>query len=288
MKYTNEAGLPDAIVQAVMNDDYDAGRKSDISCTALIGQPRIRQLSKANSGTLTEDVSDRIYALMGQAIHSILERAEPSAIVEKRLYMEVGGWVLSGQFDRLHVDTGTLADYKIASVWEYIYGLKPERVAQLNVLAELCEQNGYSIERLQVVMIFRDWKKSEAKYKSAEDYPQKQVAVIDVPLWSKDERVAYIKERVRIHQEAETNLPECTADERWAKPDSWAVKKKGRKSALRVLSSEFEAKEWMKENGGDSIEYRQGVSTRCDSYCPVSEYCEQYKKISGRSSHSHS
>ena len=50
------------------------------------------------------------------------------------------------------------------------------------------------------------------------------------------------------HQEArvlfdlENDLGLCTDEERWKKNDTWAVKKKGQKRALRVLNSEEEAK----------------------------------------------
>jgi len=279
---TNEAGLPDAIVEAVLNDSYSPGEKSDISVTQLISPPQIRMLKKQHNGEIVEDVSDRIYALIGQAVHTILERAEQSAVVEKRLYAKFLGWTVSGQFDRLHVRDGVLQDYKIASIWEYIYGLKDDRIKQLNILAELCERNGYAINKLEIVMIFRDWKKSEAKYKSADEYPKHQVAIIDVPLMSKHDRDFLITGLVRDHQVAEQGLIRpCTKDERWAKDDSYAVMKRGRKSAMRVLPTEEDAKAWMEENGGDSIEFRKGVSTRCEDYCDVAPFCQQYKAMKG-------
>ena len=75
--------------------------------------------------------------------------------------------------------------------------------------------------------------------------------------------------------------PECTAEERWAKPDTYAVMKKGRKSALRLLPTEEKAKEYIGDQNL-SIEFRKGVSTRCEGYCEVSQFCKQYREsVSG-------
>jgi len=278
MRITNKYGLPGALVEAIKNDSYDAG-DSDISVTTLISPPKIRVLSKAHSGEMEEDASDRIYALVGQAVHSILERAEPSAIVEKRLYMDVLGWKVGGQFDRMTLRQVTLQDFKLCSVWEYIFGLKPERVAQLNVLAELCHQNGFTdIRKIEVVAIFRDWMKSKAKFDK--DYPQAQVQRINVPLWDKAARLAYIKERVRLHQEAEKGrVIDCTASERWATDDTWAVMKGANKRAAKVCKSEHEAEEWINGRDGFSVQLRKGVSKRCEDYCPVKDWCDQYKDM---------
>lgn len=294
MKVTNKAGLPGAIVEAVKNDDYDPG-KADISCTTLIAPPRQRVLRKAHDGELVEDASDRIYALLGQSMHTILERAEPSALVEKRLYMKMGGWTISGQFDRISIRQVTLQDYKLSSVWEYMYGLKPDRIAQLNVLAELAHQNGMEdISKLEVVMIFRDWQKSQAKFKK--EYPQHQVARLPVPLWDKERRLAYIAERVKVHQDAEKGVVvDCTDDERWLRDEAWAVMKQGRKSALKVEPTKVDAERWVLKNGyaatvsdeeialndDISIIHRPGVNTRCEAYCNVAQFCSQFKKITG-------
>jgi len=289
MKITNKYGLPGAIVEAIKNDNYTAGKHADISCTTLIGPPQIRILNKQYGGELEVDASDRIFALMGQAIHAILERAEKDALVENRLYMEANGWTLSGQYDRMTLRNRTLQDYKVCSVWEVIYGVKPDREAQLNVLAELAYENGHTdITGLEIVAILRDWQKSKAKFDK--DYPQAQVQRIPVKLWDRSVRRAYIAERVRLHQEAEKGRVEpCSASERWAKDDCYAVMKDGRKSALRVLPSEEDAIAWCESNGhidpdgeiikGISIEFRQGESTRCESYCDVAQYCPQFKAM---------
>jgi hypothetical protein len=71
---TNKYGMPGPVVQAVERDPYTHG-KADISTTTLIAPPRIRQLRRRYDEFITEDVTDRIWSLVGQVGHAILERA---------------------------------------------------------------------------------------------------------------------------------------------------------------------------------------------------------------------
>ena len=71
MKWTNKLNLPEAIVNAVTNDDYNKGF-SDISITGLTSPPRIRVLKKKYDAELEEDISDRMFVLLGQIMHGIL------------------------------------------------------------------------------------------------------------------------------------------------------------------------------------------------------------------------
>ena len=136
MKITNKYGLPEVIVRAIENDPYNNGG-ADISVTSLIGPPQIRRLMQEHGDKVEVDVSDRLYSLMGQAMHRILEMADTTAMVEERFFSDIvcahGQKSLSGQIDRY--ENGVIQDWKFTSVWEYIFGLKPEREAQLNVLA---------------------------------------------------------------------------------------------------------------------------------------------------------
>lgn len=280
MHITNDANLPEAIVQAVRNDPYDAG-DCDISVTRLIGPPQIRVLERRHANDLAEDASDRIWSLVGQIGHKILERAEAEALAETRLFAEAGGWTVSGQFDRMVLlPDGTLQDYKFTSVWAVQDGPKPEWEAQLNVLRWLSDANGYPpIRRLQLVAILRDWSKGKAR--QGGDYPQRQVKVLPVPLWPLEHAARYVTERVLLHREAERcaaagePLPQCTDAERWAKPTTWAVKKPGRKSAVKLHDTEQAAREHAATVPSGYVETRPGESVRCADYCAVAPFCAQ-------------
>lgn len=290
MKITNRANLPDALVRAVTNDPYVGG--GDISTTTLIGPPQIHYLRRKHENEIEEDVLDRIWSLLGQAVHTILERAEQLGLPEERLYMPVLDWKLSGQFDRLVLTpTGLLQDYKVTSTWTSL-GPKPEWENQLNVLAHLCRYNGVDVGTLEIVAIYRDWSRAQAL--RSPDYPRYMVEIIPIKLWTPDEAQTYIEQRVKLHQSAilSGNVPPCSNEERWYRGEEWAVTKAGRKSALRCLSTEAEATAWAIQNNhfkadgtattGISVVHRPGKNVRCESYCSVSPFCHQYTDLQNR------
>jgi hypothetical protein len=267
MNLTNLLGLPDAFVAAVKNDPYTGG--GDISVTKLIDAPQRRVLYSKFKDFVVEDVSDRVWALMGQAVHTVLERAGTSALVEERLFMEVNGWKLSGQFDRLHVADKTIQDWKVTST--YKAEGDDSWTKQLNILRMLAIHNGHDIERLQVVAIFRDWQRSKAE--RDEKYPQSNVKIIELPVWSNEYAMQYITDRVSMHQSAvkgEEVL--CSDDERWYAGTTYALMKEGNKRATKVAEKKEDLGEPAK---GFFIEERKGGYRRCEGYCEVAPFCPQ-------------
>ena len=52
----------------------------------------------------------------------------------------------------------------------------------------------------------------------------------------------------------------------------------GNKKASKVCDSEVEARNWLAAQakpGQYDIEHRRGEATRCESYCPVADFCPQ-------------
>ena len=299
MKYTNASNLPKAIERAVENDPYDSSG-SDISTTRLIAPPRIRVLQKRNWDLIEEDISDRVFSLLGQSVQHIIERSKTrKEIAEKRLFYKddkiTNGWTLSGQFDLLNRE-GHLIDFKCTSAWSVVSALsegKPEWENQLNVLDFLCRKNPkelinykteIKVKRLSIMAILRDW--SKLRVMQSDNYPRKQVVMVPVRRWTYDEQENYIKERIRIHQNAEkvSELPMCTASERWRKEDKFAVMKSGRKSAWRLFDTEQLALDFLKSQNmvkgkGCDIVHRKGEDTRCNHYCNVNQFCSHYMKV---------
>lgn len=271
MNLTNLHGLPDALVNAVRNDPYTGG--GDISVTKLIDAPRRRTLYRKNKDFVVEDVSERIWSLMGQAVHTVLERAGTSAMVEERLYAEVAGWKVSGQFDRMHLSDAVLQDWKVCSVYKADGDVSWER--QLNVLRWLASKNGYTVDRLQVIAIFRDWKRSEAERK--ENYPRQNVKVIDVPAWPLEECEKYVLERVGLHQRSDSGEEvECTEEERWYSGTTYALMKEGGVRAKRVVPILADLGEIPP---GHYVQERPGMNRRCQGYCEVAPFCAQYQRL---------
>jgi hypothetical protein len=204
---------------------------------------------------------------------------------------------LSGAVDRQEIkdDQITIVDYKVTSVWSVIYG-KPEWENQLNCYAYLVNDknafNKRNVTNLKICAILRDWNRREAERKP--DYPQAPIVFVDIPLWDHEKASKYIINRMALHQEAQIlydmhgDLGLCSDEDTWKKPDTWAVKKKGQKRALRVLDTEKDAKEYIEwHNKTDDayikktnleIEFRGGEYTRCGNYCSVADFCKQKKE----------
>lgn len=281
MQYTNTANLPQPLVSAITYSDYD--RVGDISVTGLIQPPRIRQLTIRHRDEIVEDVSEGIWRLIGSVGHKILERADTdNHLAEERLTMEIHGWTVSGKADLLGPD-GTLDDYKFRSVWA-MKEAKPEDEAQLNLYALLYRHNGFEVKRARIIAPLRDWSKLRASREP--DYPQVGVVVREIQLWPPGWQEVFLGERVRLHQREETladdDLIMCTPEERWRKPDTWAIKKRGGKRALRVFTEEVQAECFIADNNNDlvlNIEHRRGVDTRCLHYCAVKEFCSYGKTL---------
>lgn len=277
MKITNDMGLPSPLVDAVKNDSYSSGG-ADFSVTTLLKPPRIVTLEKEFSEALEEDASDRIWALLGQSIHSILERSGDPAYSERRLFITIDGVKISGQVD--YFKDGVVSDYKVTTAWKFKQGeIPPEFIEQCNAYAELLRQNGHEVKRLEIIGILRDFSKLEAM--RTDDYPRKQVVNKTVPLWSSEKTMAFLRERVRLHLEARNTLPECSPEERWSKPTKWAVMEKGKERAKKLWDDPLLAGQHAAENKNYFVEVRPGVHTRCSFYCKVQNFCQQYQTLKG-------
>ena len=90
-----------------------------------------------------------------------------------------------------------------------------------------------------------------------------------------------IKSHSNAQMDAEMgeSLPECTPDQMWEKPTTYAVMKEGNKRATSVHATEEEAQEALKMvKGKASIVIRPGERTRCETFCSVNRFCSQYQQ----------
>lgn len=292
MKVTNQFNLPATLLNAVKDDEYDKG-DSVLSVTQLISSPRIVLLQDLNADNLVVDVVDRVPALLGTAVHKIIEKGSkdlPNHIVEERMFADVNGWKISGAVD-LQIDNGDgtweINDYKVTSVYS-VMDEKIEWIQQLNCYANLAlRAHGRNVTKLKIIAILRDWQRKQASIKP--DYPQSQVVIVDIPVWTIEDQANFIHTRVLLHQQAKKlvdkgdSLPYCTNQERWLRGEAWAVMKEGRKSAVKLYDNEKEARGCADNLGaGYSVEHRPGSPVRCaGNYCMVSSWCRQYQEELG-------
>jgi hypothetical protein len=278
MIWENKYNLPAPIVNAVKRDTYNRG-KSDVTVTQLVVPPRIAILRQKYAKQIVEDVADGFFRMLGTCIHKILEEKDTEAIVEKRLYSpeRLQGLILSGQLDRYDPKTNTIQDYKFTTCYSAMNGAKVEWIGQLNILAFLARENGLQVDNLELILLLRDFSKSKAEKNS--NYPQTPVIRIPVEVFSEEKIEWYLLSRLQEFVSARNHLPLCSDEDRWKQPDSFAVYKPEGKRALKVFDTREEADSFIESSEKELvIQERKGNYIRCESYCQVSKFCNQWRE----------
>jgi hypothetical protein len=281
LKLTNLFGIPEAIVKAVELQKPKDGvwRVSDL-CSPVRQCILLRQ----HWDDVEEDVTDRIWALIGTSAHYIIERnAGEDVFIEERLNEPVSHSIVSGKFDCYDAKRRKLQDFKITSVWGAVFGEKPEWVLSLNSYRWLLKKAGYPVDALEIIAIFRDWQKNKAK--KGGGYPTRQAIKIDIPIMPNIEAVIYDKVCALEKAQATGILPLCTPEERWARPTTYAVLKKGHKTAVRVYEDDTDAYDAaarlnLQNKGYHYVNKRDGFDARCGDYCVVNSYCDYWQNKS--------
>jgi len=284
MKLTNEYGIPQTFINVLERPTYNKG-KAHLSATQLLNSPKIVALTRKFEDEIEQDASEMVWSIVGSAIHNFLEQGkDENHIVEQRIHIEHDGWHITGAVDLQEVEADGIhvKDYKFTSVWAAM-NEKPEWENQLNIYAWLVEKvKKVPVKSVTIVAMLRDWSRRD---REKEGYPKAPILEIPMKLWTMAEREAYIAKRISLHSacefaiETDGGLPDCTPEEMWEKPTVWAIKKKGNVRAKSLYESEVFATEALEQLGKDyEIEVRQGERTRCANFCPVSQYCQQYRE----------
>ena len=276
MNYTNELDLPQPFVEAVKSKHMLGG-----TCEAV--------LKRRHQSDVTEDVSSMLWAILGTAVHKVLESAQsgPEQHQEQWLCVKVGDYELSGIFDLYDDATGTVTDWKVTSVYTVLFGDFEKWRKQTLAYCWMLRQKGHGAHRGQIVAMLRDHNMRKAKIER--DYPPHPVFTIEWDFTEEDFKAiesdifAWFGEV--WHQEItdDNELVPCIPEQRWHKPDKWAVMKDGRKRAVRVFEDEEQAVSLLNQlkesDQGHHIEFRQGEDTRCQSYCSVAQFCPYGQKF---------
>ncbi len=269
---TNTSRLPEPIVRAITNDTYTKGN-ADFSVTELLSPPQISRLRHQHRAEIVEDAADRIWSLLGQSVHAIIERnGSPNELTETTLVTTFEGKTIKGTFDSVTVATAELNDYKITTAWKIRGGEVPDDwEAQTNIYRWMLKRElNIDINAIAIIVILRDWSKREAA--RSPDYPQTQALRLEVPLWPAELVEAFVTARLAAHADPDIG---CSDEDIWAKPSKWAVMQKGRKTAVKLYDNEADASASLLSN--QYVEYRPGQATRCESYCPVAAFCPQWQ-----------
>lgn len=284
MKITNKFNIPQTFMNVLDRPTYSKG-KAHLSVTQLLNSPKIVALTKKFEDEIEQDASEMVWSIFGSAVHNVLEHGkDENHIVEQRIHKNYEGWDISGAIDLQVVNEQGIdvKDYKTTTVWA-VMNEKIEWEVQLNIYAGLVEDvKKIPVTSVGIVAIIRDWNRREST--TREGYPEAPIKEIPIRLWSKEERDAFISNRIALHSacefalETDGELPDCTPEEMWEKPTVWAVRKTGNKRAHSLYETEELAVSALAELGSAyEMEVRKGERTRCANFCPVNGWCNQYK-----------
>lgn len=281
MKITNNHGAPATLVALANKNHYSKGA-ADYSITELLSPPRVRRLQERHDPSLEKDVSDMLWPLLGSALHVVAERASADQhVTEERIFADIDGVKVSGAIDLQEMtEQGVIiTDYKFTSAYS-VMNEKKEWEEQLNLYKWLVEsRKRIPVIGLRICALIRDFSRHDRR----ENYPASPIHMVEIPMWDSVKAEAFVRARLHLHAEAkfadamEEPLPPCSDEERWFSETTYAVKKEGRKTAVRVFKTIEEAQELAQKEKG-YVETRTGEPRRCTgNYCNVAEYCDQYQ-----------
>lgn len=288
-------------IMVIENQRYH--QSGDYSATELIDPPRLVCMRRRYAEQIQQGIETRIDSLMGTALHALFEQYltkldDPKYRLEEQVshvYTVAGGEMrrVSGRFDVLY-DNEHIIDIKTAKVWKKTFD--PELTGwtqQQNIYAQLLTQIGETIKSISALTIYKDW--SAANALRNKTYPQEPVEMNELQLWDEATREKYILDRLNSHVACEllgdTELPICTADERWERfPDQTNVqfalfktaKAKRASNILHGAANLMEAVEMVRTIKGVTpnsfIEIRHPQRKRCEMYCPVCDFCDEHQR----------
>ncbi len=295
METTNKHNLPPEVVQVLTLDRYhEEGEESwDYSISQLIAPvQQVELINRHKDDLVQRDVIDNFWAFMGSIAHQVLEdawkegEAAGRSVVEKRLYKDILGMKISGKPDNFVEPV--LRDYKSTKAFNIKKGDHVKWEEQLNCYAYFLRNEGYTVDKIEVVALIFNWDKNKVYEKG---YPKAPIVMIDIPLWSEKEQYNFIEKKVKNLKAARLNgltdegLAEyfpCSKEEMWQRKKDIAIMKIGGKRAYRTFSSQEEAIEHfmnMKDTSDYEIVERWSERKRCLEFCDCSNHCIQHQRL---------
>ena len=175
-------------------------------------------------------------------------------MVEKRLYGDFLGKRISGQADNVKLFNRSIMDYKVTTAWQYthLYDFSESNTLekyklQINSLAWLLEKNGYgSIDRGEILMIFRDWSKYQLMQDYTNRYPDLNAKVVQIEILPKSYIENYWTDKlskiIEYEKLPDDEIPPCSPTARWQKGVTYKAYKIGNKTPVPNSVSKDRAK----------------------------------------------
>jgi len=313
--FTNKTGIPLSLALWLCDDDYDhSNEPNTISATSLLKPMRALTLARQNKDLVKiGDVEAMIPSRMGTALHSAIERTwlnkdkvkillkslgyadsvvertlvnpKPEEITEASIciYMElrghkkVGKYTVSGKFD--FVIEGALEDFKSTGVYNWISGSNKEKYRQQGSIYHWLHPDIITEDVMKIQYIFTDWSKIKSLREA--NYPKKRLMEQKIPLMSLEETQIFIQDILKNVEKYENSpqvdLPKCTSEELWQKPDVFKYYKDPNKTqrATKNFESSSDAQDRLIADGHVGVvKTFKGEVVRC-RYCDVVGICDQ-------------
>ena len=282
MKVTNKLNMPAAFVNAVSTARHNAA--GCFSATTLNKGAKEIILSDRHFDEITVDAADSVWAVWGTAVHALLESQPDNNFHEEYFKVPVSNSFVTGQVDSYDMENGVINDWKTASVWKVQFNDFSDWRRQGLTYAWLLQQSGLDVKKCRFVALLKDHSKTKAKNDSS--YPQSPVFIyeFDVTAADMEETAARILAKVQEIESAyeldDDAIEPCSAEERWADGEKWAVMKNGRKTAIKLFDNSADADAMAGEMGNAYyVEHRPAISRKCGDYCNCKDFCNFYKAM---------
>ena len=157
------------------------------------------------------------------------------------------------------MEHGVINDWKTASVYKVMHGDFSDWYKQGMTYAWLLKQNGLDVRHCRFIALLKDHSKSKAKTDAS--YPQRPVFTYEFDVTPEElqqtgERILNkVKDIEAAELLSDDEIAPCTAEERWADSDKYAVS---------LGNSHY-------------VEHRPAVSRKCGDYCLCKDFCSFYK-----------
>lgn len=282
MKVTNKLNLPAAFVNAVSVERHN--KAGCYSATTLNKGTKEIILQERHWDEFTVDAADSVWAVWGTAVHALMESQPDNNFHEEKFKVPVCNSFVTGQVDSYDMEHATIFDWKTASVWKVQFADFGDWYKQGMTYAWLLKQSGLDVRHCVFVALLKDHSKSKAA-KDA-NYPQSPVFkyefdVTDEELQQTEARIiAKVAEIENAYKLGDDDIEPCSAEERWADNEKWAVMKNGRKTAIKLFDNSADADAMAGEMGNSYyVEHRPAISRKCGEYCACKEFCNFYKSM---------
>ena len=275
---TNKLNIPQIFIDCVENNrEFQQNR---YSVTELLQPTQCIQLIRKHFNEIDEDAADLIPALIGTAVHKMLQEKTPEENAEVKLETQFKNIQLVGILDYLDLKNLLITDYKVTSVYKY-QAQEFDDYYKQGALYSLLVYLIYDvkIKKVNFQLLLKDWSKIKAL--TTNNYPASPIVKVEYDI--NDSDFDFIIEWLNNKLlELSSNKNECSDSDRWYTGKKYAVyKKAGDKRASYITNDEIDAHNYItnKCDGAAEIQVRQGENIKCKYYCKARSVCPQYEKI---------